>query len=824
MPELPTGTVTLLFSDIEGSTNLLRELGDGYAEALAEHHEVFRTAFAEHNGVEVDTQGDAFFAAFPRASDAVAAAEEIQSRLARGPIRARMGLHTGEPQITDDGYMGMDVHRGARVCAAGHGGQVLLSQTTRELVDAAVSDLGLHRLKDLLEPQRLYQLGAEQFPPLKTLDSTNLPVQTTPLVGRERELAEAGALLREQRFLTVVGPPGSGKTRLALQLAADAADDFEHVWWVGLQEVHDPELVEPTIAQTVGARADLGSYLRERKALLLVDNVEQVLGCAPFLGELVAAASGLKLLATSREPLRLTVEQQYPVPPLPDADAVALFHERARAVRPDFAANGAVAEICRRLDGLPLAIELAAARVKLLAPDALLERLEQRLPLLTGGARDLPERQQTLRATIEWSYDLLEPQEQDLMARLSVFGGGWTLEAAEAVCDCDLDTLASLVDKSLVRERGGRFSMLETIREYARERVIDRQSAARHAGHYLAGAEANGGNYPYFGLTNAQKDWFASEHDNVRTALEWFHAEGEPVDEMRLAVACSEFWFESGFWIEAQDRLERAFGRAGDLPDELRSRALVAIANFSWHRGDYARGKALAEETLALLAELGVSGFRVAGAEMTLAICEDRLGNPQRAVEILEQTAERARAEGDERSLAAIFNNLGNFALDQQDLATARQYMEESAALNRKLGRKQALANNLLDLGFVALAEDRLDEASAVFGEALAICGGERFADGLMWAIEGAAALALQRSSPAEAARWLATTTHPRADLGMAEDFYVTGDERRAQTLESARAQLGEARFEAAWAEGLALSLDEAAEEAADSLRSATEG
>src|SRR5262245_58598787 len=307
MPELPTGTVTLLFSDIEGSTNLLRELGDAYGDALAGHHDVFRTAFAEHDGVEVDTQGDAFFAAFPRASDAVAAAAEIQSRLAPGPIRVRMGLHTGEPQITSEGYMGMDVHRGARVCAAGHGGQVLLSQTTRELVDVEVSDLGLHRLKDLLEPQRLYQLGSDEFPPLKTLDSTNLPVQTTPLVGRERELAEAGALLREQRFLTVVGPPGSGKTRLALQLAADAADDFEHVWWVGLQEVHDPELVEPTIATTVGARADLGGYLRKRKALLLVDNVEQVLGCAPMLGELVAGESGLKLLATSREPLRLTV-------------------------------------------------------------------------------------------------------------------------------------------------------------------------------------------------------------------------------------------------------------------------------------------------------------------------------------------------------------------------------------------------------------------------------------------------------------------------------------------------------------------------------------
>jgi predicted ATPase len=823
MPELPTGTVTLLFSDIEGSTNLLRELGNAYAEALAEHRDVFRAAFAEHEGVEVDTQGDAFFAAFARASDAVAAAAEIQRRLAPGPIRVRIGLHTGEPQIAHEDYVGMDVHRAARVCAAGHGGQVLLSQTTRELVDVEVSDLGLHRLKDLLEPQRLYQLGAEQFPPLKTLGSTNLPVQTTPLVGRERELAEAGALLREQRFLTVVGPPGSGKTRLALQLAADAADEFEHVWWVGLQEVHDPDLVEPTIAQTVGARVDLGDHLRERKALLLLDNVEQVLGSGPLLAELVAAASGLKLLATSREPFRLTVEQQYPVPPLPDADAVALFHERARAVRPDFAANGAVTEICRRLDGLPLAIELAAARVKLLAPDALLERLEQRLPLLTGGARDLPERQRTLRATIEWSYDLLDPHERDLMTRLSVFADGWTLDAAEAVCDSDLDTLASLVDKSLVREREGRFSMLETIREYARERLSDSETPGRHAAYYLAGAEAHASG-SYVELNNEQMDWFESEHDNVRTALEWLHSQGEPADEMRLAIACAEFWFQSGFWIEAQHRLESAFGRAGELPPELRLRALIAVGDFAWHRGEYARGKALAEEALALHERVGVGGKLVAGAYMNLAICEDRLGNHQRAIEILEQTAEKARAEGDERSLAAVLNNLGNFALDNYDLVTAKPYLEESAAMNRKLGRKKALANNLIDLGFVALAESRLDEARAAFREGLAISRAERLAESMMWATEGAAALALERSSPAEATRWLATTTYLRAELGFADDFYVIGDTRRGQTLESARTQLGEARFAADWVEGEALSLDEAAAQAAESLRGPAEG
>ena len=493
MPDLPSGTVTFLFSDIEGSTKLLHELGDAYADALAEHRELVRGAFAEHDGVEVDTQGDAFFSAFARATDAVAAAQEIQVRLAPGPISVRIGVHTGEPQITDEGYVGLDVHRGARICAAGHGGQVLLSQPTRELVEVDARDLGEHRLKDLLDPQRLFQLGTEDFPPLKTLDWTNLPVQATPLVGREQELADAIGLLREQRLLTLVGPPGTGKTRLALQLAAEVADEFEHVWWVALDQVRDPRLVEPTIAQTIGARDDLDGYLRNRRALLLLDNVEQVLDCGPRLAELVTAASNLKLVATSREPLRLTVEQQYPVPPLPEDDAMALFDERARAVRPDFAANGAVAEICRRLDGLPLAIELAAARVKILPPEALLARLEQRLPLLAGGARDTPERQQTLRAAIAWSYDLLEEQEQQALARLSVFAGGWTLEAAEAVCECELDTLASLVDKSLVRERDGRFSMLETIREFARERLTEQEpdgsSLRRQAEYFLEQAQ-----------------------------------------------------------------------------------------------------------------------------------------------------------------------------------------------------------------------------------------------------------------------------------------------------------------------------------------------
>jgi len=812
MRDLPSGTVTLLFTDIEGSTRLLHELGDGYADALADHRRILRSAFSEHGGVEVDTQGDAFFGAFARASDAVAAAAAIQRELEPGPILVRIGLHTGEPERTDEGYVGVDLHRGARICAAGHGGQVLLSQPTRDLVDADARDLGEHRLKDLLEPQRLFQLGADEFPPLKTLNWTNLPVQATPLVGRERELTEAIALLRGQRLLTLVGPPGAGKTRLALQLAAEVADEFEHIWWVALEQIREPELVEATIAQTIGARDDLAGYLRDRRALILLDNLEQVLGCAPRLAELLAGSSNLKLVATSREPLRLTLEQQYPVPPLPEDDAMALFGERARAIRPGFTANGAVADICRRLDGLPLAIELAAARVNVLAPDALLARLDQRLPLLTGGARDVPERQRTLRETIAWSYDLLDPDEQELLARLSVFAGGWTLEAAEAVCDCELETLASLVDKSLVRERDGRFSMLETIREYALERLTERGEAddtrSRHAAHFLGGAEVNRGEL-FDDLSRDQVDWFERENDNIRAALDWLH-EQEAEPELRLVVACAEFWERGGYWTEGRQRLEAALERVGEAPALLRARALRCCSALVWHQGDYVRGKKLAEAAVALHRDLGTSGPEPATAYITLAICEQKLGNRERALEIYEG----ARAAGNEHSFALILNNLGNLALEEGDLTRARTCFEESAAINRRLRQKYPLANNLVDLGFVALADARVEEAAEAFRESLGICRAERFADLLVWLVEGLAAVALERGAQIEATCLLAATPRLRAELAFGADFYPIGEEVRGRTLDAARAKLGEAAFAAAWAEGETLSLEAALEKA----------
>jgi len=453
-----------------------------------------RAAFQRHGGVEVDTQGDSFFYAFSSAKEAGRAATDAQAALVEGPTRIRIGIHTGEPLVTEEGYVGIDVHRAARIMSAGHGGQVLMSQATRELLDDSCIDLGEHRLKDLMAPQRLWQLGPGEFPPPRTLHQTNLPIQATPLVGRERDLTEAGALLKRARLLTLSGPGGSGKTRLALQLAADSVDEFpDGVWWVPLAAISEPALVLPAVAQTLGTRGDLHSYLRTKRLLLVLDNLEQVIDCASDIGDLLSGAPGIRVLTTSRELLRVAGEHEFPVGPLAEDEAVALFVERAVLAEP----RGAVREICRRLDCLPLAIELAAARTTVLPPSQLLVRLSDRLGLLTGGRRDLPARQRTLRATIEWSHDLLRPSEQVLLRDLGVFAGGFTLAAAEAIVGADLDTLQALVERSLVRRsQSGRFGLLETIREFARERLEAHPSAEQlkeaHARFYLALAEAAG--------------------------------------------------------------------------------------------------------------------------------------------------------------------------------------------------------------------------------------------------------------------------------------------------------------------------------------------
>ena len=460
--DLPAGTVTLLYTDIEGSTRLLRRIGaEAYAEALAEHRRLLRAAFSAAGGAEIDTQGDAFFIAFASAPAAAAAAAAGQRVLEQGPIAVRMGIHTGTPTVTSEGYVGIDVHRGARIAALAHGGQVIVSSATAALLeDEPLRDLGRHRLKDFDAPAQLYQLGTFEFPPLRTPGALDLPQPVTTFLGRQQDLYAAATtwLDGEPRLLTIVGPGGVGKSRFSIELARLLADDADGgTVFVPLAPVRDAGQVLPLIADRLGASggelASIAARIGEKSTHVVLDNLEQLLpGAARPLAELLAAAPTLRILATSREALRIAGETQFDLPPLDETAAVTLFVQRAQALRPDVVDSPAVRELARRLDGLPLAIELAAARAKLLAPEQLLERLARQLDLLQGG-RDADERHATLRATIAWSYDLLEPGEQRLFADLAVFRGGATLETLERVCGAELETLASLLDKSLVRRR-----------------------------------------------------------------------------------------------------------------------------------------------------------------------------------------------------------------------------------------------------------------------------------------------------------------------------------------------------------------------------------
>jgi predicted ATPase/class 3 adenylate cyclase len=661
MADPPSGTVTLLFSDIEGSTRLLQRSEDTYAGLLAEHRRLLREAFERYGGYVLDSEGDAFFVAFSSANNAASAAAEAQRELAEHEwpgeheIRVRMGLHTGEPQPVEGRYVGLDVHQAARVMAAAHGGQVLVSESTRALLDERirVRDLGSHRLKDLSGTQRLFQLEVQdlpsEFPPLKTLDNraTNLPTQPNAFIGRTRELADTQVLLQRDdvRLLTLIGTGGTGKTRLALQLAGVVVDRFKHgVFFVSLAPVRDWELVAPTIARTLGLRDQPGEtvletlteYLRDRELLLVLDNFEQVLAAAPALAGLLSSAPGLRLLVTSRTPLRLRGERAYRVPQLDvpdlrrpavaaevaDCESVRLFVERAQAAAADFAVSDenveAVAEICVRLDGLPLAIELAAPRVRTLPPPALLRRLDQGLTLLTGGALDVDERQRTLRGTIEWSYDLLLAKEKTLFARLGVFVGGCRLEAAEAVCYPDgsfgselLDGLDSLVEKSLLRQRADsdgepRFWMLETIREFAVELLESSGEVgdvcARHAAWTAEVAErldveSRTGDHPAF---LARVD---DEYANVREAIAWARKAGDAELLLRLATALWGFWSMRGYVAEGRRVLEGALELGSHRP----ARALLGLCTLrvmSTRRG----GENVledAEEALRAAEELG---------------------------------------------------------------------------------------------------------------------------------------------------------------------------------------------------------------------------
>ncbi len=482
--------------------------------------------------------------------------------LADGPVRSRVGVHTGEPLLDPPKYVGPDVHKAARIMSAAHGGQVLLSGVTHELVAEDVLDLGRHRLKDFSEQVSLYQLGSERFPPLRTISNTNLPRPLSSFVGREQEVRAVVSLVRDEaaRLVTLAGPGGTGKTRLALEAAGELVSEFgAGVFWVGLALVRDPVLVLDTIAQTLGAKQQLAGHIGDKQLLLVCDNLEQVVESAVELAALLRACPNLCLLVTSRELLRVEGEVVYPVPALAEPEAVELFCARAR-IEPD----EAVVELCSRLDNLPLALELAAARVSVLAPAQILERISQRLDLFTAG-RDADPRQHTLRAAIGWSYDLLSTDEQRLFARMSVFRGGCTLEAAEEVVDAGLDALQSLLDKSLLQHSEGRFWMLETIREYARELLEESGEAeavcARHADHYLALAERAYAERFDRGLSWVRQ--LAAEHDNLRAALDDLQ-DRDPLGALQLAGALGWFWLARSHFAEGVRRLEDGLASAAE--------------------------------------------------------------------------------------------------------------------------------------------------------------------------------------------------------------------------------------------------------------------
>ncbi len=941
MVDLPTGTVTFLFTDIVGSTQLLHELGPGYDAVFTAHRKLLRAAFEAYHGHEVDTQGDAFFVAFQRASDALACAVAAQQALAAypwpdgHPIEVRMGLHIGEPRIVEDHYVGVDVHRAARVAAAGHGGQIVLSQAVYGLAAGAlppgtsVRDLGRHRLKDLPQPEHLYDVLIEglrqDFAALKTLEARphNLPIPPTPLVGREKELTAIEGLVRREtvRLVTLIGPGGTGKTRLSLQVAMDVLEDFrDGVYFVDLSPITDAELVVATIAQALGVREQgsrplldlLKDYLREKQLLLLLDNFEQVIPAAKVVAELLGAARKLKVLVTSREVLHLRGEHDYAVPPLEvphgrplpplerltQYEAVRLFIERAQAVKADFEVTSenapAVAEICYRLDGLPLAIELAAARIRLLTPEAMLKRLDSRLKLLTGGARDAHYRQQTLRGAIEWSYDLLNEEEQRLFRRLGVFVGGWTLEAAEAVAQDRLNVegwtvdesqfnpagaresfaiehggldvlegLGSLVDKSLVLQREGadgevRFSMLETIREYAGERLVASGEAEalrhQHAAYFLPLAEEAA---PALRGPNQMiwLDRLEREHDNMRAALAWARYRREVVLGLRLSGALASFWYrhshlqEGAGWLHtflSQDDEEGlpaapvsgvlaqacAFSGAGELA--YRRGQFGEAADFDrraadiYHSAGERWGEAWCLNNLGLTnAFLGDRDGALAALETSESIFRD-IGDPwgrgislanlsflalnrgdlDQAVTLAEESETLMRTTGDKHLLASTTDILGDAHRANGDYIRARAHYQEALALGETLGDEAHLAEVFYNLGQVGLGLREAAEAAVCFERSLILARQTGSTYVVALAVDGIACVAEILGRPVVAARLFGAA---QASLDTLASSLQAVERILHDKAESAvHVVLGRAAFAAEIAAGRALTLDEA--------------
>jgi predicted ATPase/class 3 adenylate cyclase len=827
--DLPTGTVTFLFTDVEASTKLLHALGGaGYAEALAEHRRVIRVAIARHGGREVDTQGDSFFVAFHTAHDALAAAADGLAALEPGPLKVRMGVHTGTPLVTDEGYVGLDVHRAARIAAAGHGGQALVSATTAALAgmeDLTLVDLGEHRLKDLGAPEHIYQLGNGAFPPLISLSPSNLPVPATPFLGRETELETLSAMLRDAavRVLTVSGPGGIGKTRLALQAAAESSAAFpDGLWWVALAPLRDPALVPAALAQALGVREEEGvnlsrasaARLTGRRMLLLLDNAEHLLpGLVDVVVGLLESSDQLTVLVTSRERLQIASEHIFSVPPMTAGDASAFFRVCAEALGVSLDDAHTEDAICQRLDRLPLALQLAAARLRTLSPQQLLERLSERLDLVRG-LRDLDPRQQTLRATIEWSHDLLTPEEQTLFRRLAVFVGGCTLEAAEAVCGAEIDDLQGLVDKSLLQRRGEapepRFWMLESIREYASERLASSAEVqdlrARHASYFRILAERMSATLRSGEPEEVAVSVFEVEIDNLRAAVATGLETGD-VDLVReITASLPMYWIVGGLYTEARSWLERALA-LGDEQDETRRRLLSALGTIAYSQGDHAVAVAASDEAASLAMRLG-------GATERFQLIKDRArgagmrGEIENAEKLWQEALDEATAVDNGVGMSSCRLNLAVLANKASRHDRAEALLYENLPFVRTRGQTRCEANTLAGIAETSIYRDRPQDAAedALGGMRRAAQIGDNPL--LAFCLDLFAASAAARGDVRRAATILGATEAAREAMDVPPDEQEQAI--RARAVEWLRGDRGV--VEAAWADGRVLDLKSAFE------------
>lgn len=865
MQEQPAVT-TFLFTDIEGSTRLWDREPERMREALARHDALARSAIETRQGTLVKTTGDGVHAVFGDPLDGVMAVVDLSRRLddpqATGglTLRVRCGLHAGVVEHRDNDYFGTAVNRAARIMSAAHGGQILVSQSVADLLggrlpgDVTLLDLGVVRLRDLATPERLFQLVhpalRATFPPLRSLEAipNNLPQQLTSFIGRERELGEIGALLRTSRLVTITGTGGLGKTRLSLQVAADLLDEFQDgAWLVDLASLADARLVAQAAAAALGVKEDAGRsitdalvrHCQDRAILLVLDNCEHLIdACAEFAVQLLQWTKDVRILATSRERLNVRGERAYPLAPMlvPDRDAphaamtlaqsdpVRLFIDRIAASKPGLEANAQniadIAEICRRLDGIPLAIELAAARARVLPIATIAARLDDRFRLLTGGDRTALPRQQTLRALIDWSYELLSEPEGTLFRRLAVFAGGFTVEDAESVASdaalpdaAVMDMLAKLVDKSLVvlDADGARYRVLETVREYAREHLegSGEANALRdsHLRHYAAVAESAVPELfgPRQGEVFARLD---GERENLLAAHAWCASAQDGVDLGLRLTTLKFYWIHRGepglgyrLGVEALART-----RPGDR-SVVRCRALFDVGQMACYMGRYGEGRRHLEESLAIARELG-NGGRIASALQPLAMACLGLGEAAVAQHHLEEALELVRAQGNKHDLASALNAMAQVHRARNDLDAALPLYEQVVCLARETGDRESVAFGLLNLAMALIARNASDRVPAILLEALAIADENRSTPAAQSVLEVSAGWAAAQSDWKRAARLfgvaeaLAETTGLRRDP--ADEAFL------APLIDRARDALGAPVFGSIEAAGRAVSRDEA--------------